>query len=495
MTDASKEKDNLIESNSSEEFASILSLSSLKQSRIRTKTRFFFKSTLVHIPSLPFWRRVLFLVLIAVSCTCTINCSTMFFPFFPIYAENVKKVSPVIIGNITGLMYFFVFIFCILFGVFIKLLGPKLLFFTGYLTLTVSLFLFGFLDRVDTFWFVFYSFALTLTISVSLAAIYTSSYSLGMAMFPANQNTVLAIIDTIGGIGYILGPIEGGLLFDRLGWSWTWVINAIVILVCTLFSLFYLPLIDIDRVESESIKDYLNIFRLIPNINVLAVIIVNLVITISWSYQYTSLGPFLERTYNSSSETIGYVFSIPNVSYTLLLPIIGIISEKCGARFFIWLSMPVQVLSLVLTPPLHYIFTDRAYSVRDTVNVSLFPIPGNSRGVNYIAVTFIGQFLIGVGYTLAFGAMYVDMECHTSDKLKKKLGNLPEILSSIRISTYFLANGLGPIMSGLLEPVISFDDETLVFIFVVILTFLLFTPLSIWNFIYLRHKRKKKRID
>ena len=490
MAETSEEKEHLIKKKSCREEPPVRSsiVGSLTQFKIRTETRFFFKSTLVHIPSLPFWKRILFLLIISLSCTCTINCTGMYFPFFPLYAEDTKNVSPIIIGNITGLLYFSVFVLCVLFGVCIKLLGPKLLFFTGYLTLTVSLFLFGFLDRVDTFWFVFYSFVLTLTISIGLAAVYTSSYSIGMAMFPNNQNTVLAIIDTIGGFGYILGPIEGGLLFDRFGWSWTWYINSIVLLVCTLFSLFYLPLIDIDRVESESTKDYLNIFRLIPNINVLAVIMVNLVITISWSYQYTSLGPFLERTYNSSSETIGYVFSIPNISYTILLPIIGIISERCGARFFIWLSMPLQVISLVLIPPLCYIFTDRFYFVRDSVNVSLFPLPKNDRGRSYIGVTFVGQFLIGIAYTLSFGAMYVDMECHISDKLKKKLNNLPEILSSVRISTYYLAKSLGPIVSGLLDPLISFDDETLVFIFVVIVTFLFFTPLSICNFIYSRFK-------
>ena len=337
-----------------------------------------------------------------------------------------------------------------------------------------------------------YSFVLTVAISVSLAAIYTSSYSLGMAMFPNNQNTVLAIIDTIAGLGYITGPIEGGLLYDKFGWSWVWIINSMLMLFCTLLSLAYLPLIKIDRVESESIKDYLNIFRLIPNINVLAVIIVNLVITISWSYQYTSLGPYLERTYNSTSETIGYVFSVPNVSYTILLPIIGIVSERFGTRFFVWLSMPVQLIALILTPPMYYIFPDRSHLVRETVNVSLFPLPENNMSVNYLGITFIGQFLLGVGYTLVFGAMYVDMENNVSDKLKKKLNNLPEILSSIRISSYFLANGMGPIVSGFLEPVFSFDDETLFFIFLIIITFICFTPLSIGNIIYSRFKRKKR---
>ena len=30
-----------------------------------------------------------------------------------------------------------------------------------------------------------------------------------MALFPSNQNTVLAIIDTIAGIGYVVDPIIG----------------------------------------------------------------------------------------------------------------------------------------------------------------------------------------------------------------------------------------------------------------------------------------------
>ena len=153
-----KEKNSLIEQSSSDESivkSSIVSISSLTESKVKTITRFFFKSTLVHIPNLPFWKRALYLLFISLSCTFTINCSTMFFPFYPNYAEDFKNVSPIVIGNITGLLYFVVFVFCILFGIFIKTLGPKFLFFTGYLSLTVSLFLYGFIDRVDTFWFVF----------------------------------------------------------------------------------------------------------------------------------------------------------------------------------------------------------------------------------------------------------------------------------------------------------------------------------------------------
>ena len=357
--------------------------------------------------------------------------------------------------------------------------------------MTVSMFLFAFLDWTTTTWFVVYSFALIFTFSISQAAVYTSSYSIGMSLFPSNQNTVLAIIDTIAGIGYVVGPIIGGLLYGYVGWFGSWAVTAGLAFICVICALIFLPFIKIDRIEGESIKDYLNIFRLLPNINLASIICVILVVTISWSYQYNSLGPFLERTYHMSYETIGYVMSVPNISYTLLLPIIGIASEKVGGRVFILLSLPVQMLALLFTPPLYYIFQDRAYHTRESVNVSILPLPDNPLGKDYSGVTYLGQALLGIGYTLAYGAMYVDMDRKTPDKLKKKLNNLPEILSSIRISSYFLANGLGPILSGYLESVLSFDDQTLIFIFVLIASFLLFTPLTVWNVVYTRIVRKR----
>ena len=169
--------------------------------------------------------------------------------------------------------------------------------------------------------------------------------------------------------------------------------------------------------------------------------------------------------------------STPNISYTILLPIIGIASEKVGGRFLILLSLPFPILARILTPPLYYIFQDRAHRPRASVNSSISPLPVPSYpGRDYSGVTYLGQALLGIEYTLAYGAMYVDMDRKRPARLKQKLGNLPEILSSVRVSSYFLANGLGPIFSGYLESVLSFDDQTVIFIFILIASFLLFTP-------------------
>ncbi|KAI6654952.1 MFS-type transporter SLC18B1-like [Oopsacas minuta] len=490
----SPESDSLIESNKSSSKNSILTLSTFTEPRVRVNTRFFSRSTFVRITdfsTLPFWKKAIFLLIISLSCLVNVSCSSFFFPFYPNYAEDIKNVGPEIIGNQFGLLYFLVFIFCLTFGVFIKIIGPKFLYFCGYLILTVSMFLFAFIDRMVPILFAVYSFVLIITLAIGIAAVYTSSYSIGMALFPNHQNTVLAFIDTISGIGYVVSPIIGGALYDNTGWFWSWAVHSALALICTIIALIFLPLIKIESIQADSFSDYLNIFRLIPNVNILAVIIVNLVVTMCWSYQYNSLGPFLERTYGVSYVTIGYVMALPNLSYTILLPIVGIISERKGARIFILLSLPVHMVGLILTPPIYYIFQDRSRVPRPSVNTSIFPVPENNLTVNYIAITFFAQLLLGVGYTLAYGAMYVDMDKHVPQKLKKKLNNVPEILSSIRIATYFLANGVGPIVSGFLEPVLSFDDETLIFILALIATFLLFTPLSIWNMIYPKFLRKK----
>ena len=489
-----EESDKLVPDDAS----TIVSIKSITNSKVRTTTRYFQSSSPVKLANsarIPLFKRLIFLLVISFSCLAAINCSNMFFPFFSNFAESNKLVEPDVIGNIVGILYFGVFAFCIIFGIFIKRLGPKYLYFSGYLILSSALFLFGFIDRMNTTWFIVYSFILIIVMSYSLAAIYTASYSIGMALFPNNQNTVLAVIDTIAGVGYTTGPIFGGLIFDKFGWFWVYFANAIFVFVGCVISIFLLPFIKIEKVESESIMDYLNIFRLLPNINILSVMLVNMVITIGWSYQYTSFGPFLERTYNSSSETIGYVFAVPNISYTILLPILGILSERTVSRLFIWLSLPVLIIALILTPPLCYIFTDRPFVQRPGINTTLLPLSPSTSDTNYLSVTVIGQILIGAAYTLAYAPMYVDMKRNVSEKTKKKLSNLAEVLSSIRIGTYFLANGMGPIISGIIEENLSFDDETFIFILVACATFLIFTPLSIGNVIFVFLKRRKLSLD
>ena len=440
--------------------------------------------------SLPFWKRALFLFIISITLGVSIHCTNILLPFYPIYSEDVKSVSPRIVGAVFGTLSFLVFFFSIIFGMFIDLFGPKFLYFSGNLVVTGTLFLFGFIDKMSPFWFDLYSFLFIVNFSYGLAAVSISSYSICMFLFPRNHNTVLALIDSISGVGFITGPIVGGLLYGNTSWLSTFSINTAIMLLCTVASLLLLFFLKLDSVQGESLTNYLNIFRLLPNPNIIAVIIVNIVLTLSWSYQYTSLGPFLERTYNSSTSTIGYALSTPNISYILLLPIIGVISERFGSRFFIWISIPIQICALILTPPLYYIFLDRAFVTRESVNInaSLIPVHENNVHNNYIFVTFIGQVLVGTGYTLAYGPMYVDMKQHISEELRTKLVNLPEILSSIRMATFFLANGLGPMSSGFIESGLSFDDETFIFILILMATFVFFTILSFANFMFKRRK-------
>ena len=162
---------------------------------------------------------------------------------------------------------------------------------------------------------------------------------------------------------------------------------------------------------------------------------------------------------------------------------------------FIWLSLPVLIISLILTPPLYYIFTDRYYVPRPSIKKTLLPLPHNLSKTNYLSATIIGHILVVVAFTLAYGPMYVDMKRNVPEKTKRKLSNLPEVLSSIRIATYFLATGLWRIIPGIIEQEYSFDDETLIFILAAILAFVIFTPLSIVNLILDICKRKKLTLE
>ena len=147
------DKQSLIISDQTPPRDSIVSISTISETRARSATRIISRSILVHVSdstTAPFWKRALLLSVISLNCIAPVHCSSFFFPFFPIVAEDDKLVSPSLVGNLFGVLYFLVFFFCLLFGVFIKVLGPKFLYFTGFLVMAVVMFLFAFLDRTTT---------------------------------------------------------------------------------------------------------------------------------------------------------------------------------------------------------------------------------------------------------------------------------------------------------------------------------------------------------
>ena len=72
------------------------------------------------------------------------------------------------------------------------------------------------------------------------ACIQTACYSIAMKDYPESKEKVVWLVEASVGIGLIMGPIIGAALYGPLGYSWTFYIYGIVlILLAFIIKLFF----------------------------------------------------------------------------------------------------------------------------------------------------------------------------------------------------------------------------------------------------------------
>lgn len=419
------------------------------------------------------------------------NSTTINTPFYPNYAEDVKHVNSALVGVVIGMGSFLVFIFQALMGIFINVLGIKFLYLSSSIIFAVNFLLMSLLPLMLTEHFIIYSFIFIVFQSYSLAGISLASYSIGVSLFPNYQNTAISIIDFVGGIGYITGPIIGGELYHNIGYTYTFVVTGIIMVLILVLVIFILPWLKDRQIESEGYKDYLKIFQLLKKSNVLVIFINNILVSVAWSILYPTYGPFLKHTYCTRADIRGYAYSMGSISYTVTLPFIGYLTDKIkSVRIFIFIGLLMQASGLLLTSPIGYIFTNRPDIAHANLTCSLNSnaISGLPATTQLLVISFIGQLLLGSGSVFAFNPSYPDFKKHTSNL---NMPSIDERLIVLRGTSYYLGDGFGPIISSFLINYINFDQLLIIFIAIQFLSLILVSSSTAGNFIakMVRNKR------
>ena len=94
-------------------------------------------------------------------------------------------------------------------------IGPKLLFNGGILTTGTCAIFFGLLDKVNGHYpFIILSFVIRIVEAMGNAAFLTASFAIIAKEFPDNVATTFASLETFFGLGLIVGPTVGGILYQ-----------------------------------------------------------------------------------------------------------------------------------------------------------------------------------------------------------------------------------------------------------------------------------------
>lgn len=175
-------------------------------------------------------------------CACT--CFSLLAPFYPTEAAK-KGVSVTVVGLVFAVFEFVIFLSAPVFGNYITKIGSKFMFITGVMVCGVCAILFGLLDKCpDGNIFIIMCFLSRTIEALGASAYITASFAILSNEFPNHVATVIGSLETFSGIGLMIGPTIGSLLYEAGGYGVPFFTLGSILIVCALISAYAMPRID-----------------------------------------------------------------------------------------------------------------------------------------------------------------------------------------------------------------------------------------------------------
>jgi MFS family permease len=245
---------------------------------------------------------------------------TMVAPFFPTELADNKGISLSTISFIFAIYPIISFIVSPLLGKYLNKIGRKTTFIAGMFIESVALFLISIVPWVDATGAIISSTLARALMGVAYSCIMVSSFALVSSEFPDNVQKVLGVMEAIGGIGLILGPVWGAGLYYLTNFFGTFFITGVIYVILT--PICYC-IMDSDREYVQKQKS--SVWQLFKFRSVMCNSFAIFAFNFSLSFIYPLLSMHLKHGYGQSEESIAFLFVIVSVSYALIAPGVSLI--------------------------------------------------------------------------------------------------------------------------------------------------------------------------
>ncbi|KAF6035613.1 SLC18B1 [Bugula neritina] len=342
-------------------------------------------------------------------------------PFYP--SEAAKKgANSTVVGLVFGVYQLVIFVTSPIYGSIIQNVGAKYMYLSGSFLLGGCGLAFGFLDRApDGPVYIAMCFICRSIEANGAAMMITAAFSIMAATFPHDIGKAIGILETFYGIGLVLGPAIGGGLYSIGGFLLPFEVIGGFVWCCSIVSYFTLP--KIEEVQQLNV----NIFTLlkIPGCSVLYISMVSC--GMSLCYLDPIFSPYMKATFPQLSiPQIGLMFAVTAVTYAIIAPLIGYISDKGLQGSLAVIGSVIMTIALLLFGPNPWLETFIPTSIPETVvalilfgvgasglMIPLFPLlhrmarsgglPDNLQTFGLVSGLFTSGFSLGafLGPTLA----------------------------------------------------------------------------------------------
>ncbi|XP_023570060.1 MFS-type transporter SLC18B1 isoform X2 [Octodon degus] len=191
-------------------------------------------------------------------------------PFFPKEAED-KGASNTMIGMIFGCYALFEFLASLVFGKYLVHIGAKFMFIAGMFISGGVTIIFGVMDQLpDGPIFIAMCFLVRVIDAIGFGAATTASSSILTKAFPNNVATVLGSLEVFTGLGLVVGPPLGGLLYQSFGYEVPFISLGCIVLLIVLLNICFLPSYESDPSELSFWK-----LATLPKVGLIAFVLIS----------------------------------------------------------------------------------------------------------------------------------------------------------------------------------------------------------------------------
>ncbi|XP_060024389.1 MFS-type transporter SLC18B1 isoform X2 [Lagenorhynchus albirostris] len=248
-------------------------------------------------------------------------CYSILGPFFPKEAEK-KGASNTVIGMIFGCYALFNLLASLVFGKYLVHIGAKFMFVAGMSVSGGVTVLFGVLDQVpEGPVFIAMCFLVRIIDAISFAAAITASSSILAKAFPNNVATVMGSVESFSGLGLVLGPPLGGLLYQSFGYEVPFILLGCIVLLMVPLNMCILP-----NYESDPGKHSFWKLIILPKVAFISFVITSL--SSGFGFLDPTLSLFVLEKFNLPAGYVGLVFLGLALSYAISSPLVGLLSDK-----------------------------------------------------------------------------------------------------------------------------------------------------------------------
>mmetsp|Transcript_25004 Transcript_25004/g.69748 ORF Transcript_25004/g.69748 Transcript_25004/m.69748 type:complete len:573 (-) Transcript_25004:224-1942(-) len=365
-------------------------------------------------------------------------CVSQVEPFYPTVAKAQFHATEFAIGVVIAVMPLTVAVFSQFVGLALRRVGHFRVLLFGLVVLSLSTIAFPWAQSMEM------AGGIRVLQGVGAAAVQTPVVARATVMFPRHMSTVMGLIETATGVGFMIGPVVGGLLYE-IGDYWLpflvmGALNAglIILSICAHASDGQKSLAeahssqmasDDEGVAAEAaLASKPSMLRSLP-------LAVHCLSTVFMSVSYGFLGPILATELKGTLEVgalgTGLVFALGAAIYSCMAPLSGWLADNVtGNRFLIFVGFFLCGVSLLLFGPAPI-------------------IPAGSQGLQW-TYKLAGMSLLGLGLSLTV-PLVPDMV-----QSEKGRPGAEERIAALWGTMFSMGEVLGPAVGGLLGQLLGF---------------------------------------